>query len=122
MLSLLELAKCVRRGVRRLDKKIPNWRTVMRQHIGEYDFKNGEHCVLGTLEHYSGRMQVLKRRAGITGRRIKEGYDIGRDAIGAHGKGREEGRGARQGRGVCPDSLRWRLDGELCFLILAEVD
>jgi hypothetical protein len=61
-MELIELAKRVRRGVALLNRHIPNWRTILRKHIDDYDFSDGDHCVLGTLEHYSGRMRVLKRK------------------------------------------------------------
>ena len=58
----LETARRVRAGVRLLDKKIPGWRHVLRRHVEQFDFADGDHCVLGTLEHYSGRMKVLARK------------------------------------------------------------
>ena len=61
-MELFDIARCVKAGARFLDKKIPNWRSVLRKHSDEFDFADGEHCVLGTLEHYSGRMRVLKAR------------------------------------------------------------
>lgn len=49
----------VKRGIKLLEKKIPNWRTVLRRHEDQFDFADGAHCVLGTLEHYSKRMKQL---------------------------------------------------------------
>jgi hypothetical protein len=65
-MSLLNIAKRVKRGVRLLDKKIPNWRAVLRKHKDQFNFGNSAHCVLGTLEHFSGQMQTLKARIGLT--------------------------------------------------------
>ena len=65
MRSLRELALAVKRGVKLLDKKIPNWRTVIKRHEDEFDFADGDYCVLGTLEHYAGRMRVLKEKKRI---------------------------------------------------------
>lgn len=61
-MDLLETAKRVKRGVKPLDKKVPNWRQVLRKHQDQFDFADGDHCVLGTLEHYSGRMRVLRAK------------------------------------------------------------
>lgn len=52
----------VRKGVALLDKRVPNWRRTMRKQVGQYNFMEGDHCVLGTLEHYNGRMQVIRKR------------------------------------------------------------
>lgn len=64
-MELIDIAKAVKRGVRLLDKKIPNWRTILRKHEDQFDFADGTHCVLGTLEHYSGRMRVLKAKRNV---------------------------------------------------------
>lgn len=61
-MTLFDMARRVKAGVRLLDRKIPNWRTVLRRHEDEFDFADGSHCVLGTLEHYSGRMRTLIAR------------------------------------------------------------
>lgn len=74
-MTLLELAKRVRRGVKLLDRLIPNWRRTMRNHQDQYDFQDGDHCILGTLEHYNGRMSVLKKR-----RAVDTDYSYGRGA------------------------------------------
>lgn len=49
----------VKRGIKLLEKKVPNWRQVLRKHEDQFEFANGSHCVLGTLEHYSKRMKQL---------------------------------------------------------------
>lgn len=67
-MTLFDLAQRVRNGVRLLDKKIPNWRTILRKHEGSFDFSNGDCCILGTLEHHSGRMRVLRKRRRVTDR------------------------------------------------------
>lgn len=51
MSVLFELAKRVRKGVALLDKKVPNWRKVMRKNDETFNIRNGECCILGTLEH-----------------------------------------------------------------------
>lgn len=61
-MDILELARSVKRGVKLLDKKIPNWRQVMRKYEDQFNFADGECCILGTLEHHSGRLQVLNQR------------------------------------------------------------
>ncbi len=61
-MNVTNIVARVKRGVRVLDRKVPNWRTVLRKHQKQYDFRSGEHCVLGTLEHHAGRMRVLKKR------------------------------------------------------------
>lgn len=80
-MELLELAKRVKRGVRLLDKKVPNWRAVLRRHEGQYDFADGDHCVLGTLEHFSGRMRVLRER-GLDPDRTKNAYVVAAARLG----------------------------------------
>lgn len=94
--SLLELAKRVKRGVRLLDEKIPNWRRTMKRHAATFNLSSVDHCVLGTLEHYNGRMRVLhaKRAKGqskgyCTGKVVlgignRSGRDFGFDAGGIH--------------------------------------
>lgn len=57
-----ELAARVKRGARLLDKKVPNWRTTMRKHADTFRLNSPRLCILGTLEHYNGRMKVLKAR------------------------------------------------------------
>ena len=64
-MELFDIARCVKAGARFLDKKIPNWRSVLRKHSDEFDFADGEHCVLGTLEHYSGRMRELAKKRTV---------------------------------------------------------
>lgn len=59
-MTLVEIAKRVRRGAALLDKRIPNWRTIMRKHVAQYDFADGDCCVLGTLEHHSGILRTIK--------------------------------------------------------------
>lgn len=66
-MELLEIAKRVKRGVRLLDKKVPNWRRTLREHEDQYDFANGDCCVLGTLEHYNGRLRVLSAKRAKNG-------------------------------------------------------
>jgi hypothetical protein len=65
-MDLLNLAHRVKKGVKLLDRKVPNWRSILKNHESQFDFADGECCVLGTLEHYSGRMRVLKKRVHIT--------------------------------------------------------
>lgn len=65
-MDLLPLAKAVKRGVKLLDRKVPNWRQVLRKHRYQFDFSDGAHCVLGTLEHHSGRLAVLKKRQKVS--------------------------------------------------------
>lgn len=59
-MTLFEQAQRVKRGVALLDKKIPKWRDTLRRHRAQFDFANGDCCVLGTLEHYDKRMRQLK--------------------------------------------------------------
>jgi hypothetical protein len=60
-MELFEVAKRVRKGAQLLDKKFgPGWRKVLQKHEDEFDFKDGDHCVLGTLEHHYGKMRRLK--------------------------------------------------------------
>lgn len=74
-MELIEIVRRVKRGVRLLDRKIPNWRQVLRKHQDQYDFRDGDHCVLGTLEHFSGRMRVLKAKNKAD---EKEDYTFGK--------------------------------------------
>jgi hypothetical protein len=62
MPSILELARRVKKGAALLDKKFPSWRRVMRAHVDEFNFEDGDFCVLGTLEHHLGRAKVLAKR------------------------------------------------------------
>lgn len=62
MATLLDLAKRVKKGVRLLDRRVPGWRTTLKEHADSFNIKQGSCCVLGTLEHYNGRMQVLNAR------------------------------------------------------------
>lgn len=62
-MNLYEMARRVKRGVRLLDRKIPDWRRVLRRHREEFEFRDGDCCVLGTLEHYTGRMRELLKKA-----------------------------------------------------------
>lgn len=86
-LDVCSIAKRVKRGVKLLEGKIPNWRTVLRQHCDEFDFNHREMCVLGTLEHYSGRMAVLKRQHSIT---TDDRYRAAMGALGLQGDADEE--------------------------------
>jgi hypothetical protein len=54
-----------------LDKKVPNWRQTMRKHVDQYNFSDGACCVLGTLEHYNGRMRTLRAK-GVSAADIKQ--------------------------------------------------
>lgn len=85
-IDIAAIARRVKRGVRLLDKKIPDWRQILRKHRTEFDFRDGDHCVLGTLEHYSGRMRVLKARV-----RTQTDYPFGRalDALKLRGDNRD---------------------------------
>ena len=60
--SLLDLAKAVKRGAKLLDRKIPTWRHTLRSHADEFDIAAPECCILGTLEHFSGRMRQLSKK------------------------------------------------------------
>lgn len=66
-MDLFDLASRVKRGVRLLDKKVPEWRQIIRRHANTLDLADGDFCVLGTLEHHSARMRQLhaKRVAGM---------------------------------------------------------
>lgn len=72
MIELMkQMVARVQKGVALLDKKIPNWRTVIRQHRRSFDFHDYEHCVIGTLEHYAGQMAVLRRQLKQDGDTVK---------------------------------------------------
>ena len=60
-LDLCAIAKRVRAGVRQLDKKIPTWRRTLRRHGQDFDFRNSDCCVLGTLGSHTKEAQ--RRRA-----------------------------------------------------------
>jgi hypothetical protein len=62
-MNLTDIALRIKRGVKLLDRKVPRWRTVLRVHEDQFDFRDGDHCVLGTLEHFSGQMRVLGKKA-----------------------------------------------------------
>lgn len=64
-MNIIGLAKRVKRGARLLDKKLgPGWRTTMRRRAEFFNLKEPQACILGTLEHFNGRMKTLgKRRA-----------------------------------------------------------
>ena len=82
------LAAKMRRGVALLDKKIPNWRAIVRRHRHQFDFSKGDCCVLGTLEHYSGRMRVLEKKHGVKrreGRMAFETFTAAARALGLNG-------------------------------------
>lgn len=53
-----------KRGVKLLDKKVPKWRTILRKHKDQFVFKDGDHCVLGTLEHHVGKLRVAAAKYG----------------------------------------------------------
>ncbi len=58
--ELKELAVSVKRGVRKLEKKLgPGWKRTMKTHASTFDIQNPNYCVLGTLEHHNGRMRQL---------------------------------------------------------------
>lgn len=60
---IIDLANNVRRGARLLDKKLgPQWRKTLQKHEEVFDFADGAHCVLGTLEHYNGAMKALRQK------------------------------------------------------------
>lgn len=62
---LLVLGRRVARGAKLLDKKLgPTWRRTMRAHRELFDLRNSDCCILGTLEHYNGRMKALNTQAG----------------------------------------------------------
>lgn len=62
---LRDLAKRVRRGSALLDKKLPGWRRVLYRALTEDHRKiqmaDGGYCVLGTIEHYIGRLRRRPR-------------------------------------------------------------
>jgi len=60
--TLADVYRRVRRGVALLDQKVPNWRRTMRKHQDQYNFADGDFCVLGTLEHFNGRLHTLRKR------------------------------------------------------------
>ncbi len=90
-MDLLNIAKRVRNGVKLLDKKIPNWRSIVKNHESEFDFTDGACCVLGTLEHYSGRLKVLKKRAGRKAQDANNPFGNAAVALGISGKTTEFG-------------------------------
>lgn len=59
---ITDCVRRVQRGAMLLDRKVPNWRTVMKKNKQQFNFKDGECCVLGTLEHFAGRMRVLRKK------------------------------------------------------------
>lgn len=79
--DLLTLAKNVKRGVRLLDRKFPTWRRTLRAHAREFNLADGEHCVLGTLEHHLGRAREFRKRK----KRIETGYFGLKIALGIEG-------------------------------------
>lgn len=62
MIDLLTTAKAVKRGARLLDKKVSGWRKTLKKHASTFNISNADCCILGTLEHYNGRMRVLNAR------------------------------------------------------------
>lgn len=64
-MELLDIAKRVKRGVRLLDRRIPNWRAIMRKHRADFNIGDPECCILGTLEHHVGRLKVLRARRKV---------------------------------------------------------
>jgi hypothetical protein len=93
-----EAFRRVQRGIKLLDRKVPRWRQLLRRHEDEFDFTNGEFCVLGTLEHYSKRMKQLRTlsarrnfdgsfnraygRLGIKEPAADYGFDMGQSSSG----------------------------------------
>ena len=61
-MKLLELATRVKAGATFLDNAIPKWRVILRRHAKDFNMADGDQCVLGTLEHYAGRLHVLRRQ------------------------------------------------------------
>lgn len=74
-MDIFKIAQRVKRGVALLDKKVPGWRRVMREHKDQFDLESPAHCVLGTLEHYSAQLKRLnqKRVEGMTDADYKRG-------------------------------------------------
>lgn len=65
-MELFDIARRVRKGAQLLDKKFgPGWRKVLQKHEGDFDLKEGEHCVLGTLEHHYGKMRALRPKSKV---------------------------------------------------------
>lgn len=64
-MDIYDIATRVKRGVKLLDKKVPNWRLILRKNREQFNFADGSCCVLGTLEHFSGRMRVLKAKRDV---------------------------------------------------------
>ena len=84
-------AQAVRRGVALLDRVLPNWRKTMRKHADQFDLRDGDHCVLGTLEHHSGLRRLRKLRGdpnhyesayfrAVARLRIRNGKTLGFDS------------------------------------------
>jgi hypothetical protein len=51
----------VARGAKLLDDRLPGWRKVMKEH-SDFRISDLECCVLGTLEHYHGRLKVMRSK------------------------------------------------------------
>jgi hypothetical protein len=84
-MNLLAIASRVKAGAKLLDKKLPGWRNVVKRHQDQFDFANGDYCVLGTLEHYSGKMRVLKARKGKDAQQPDNRFGNAATALGISG-------------------------------------
>jgi len=51
--KIIESVKRHKRGVRLLDRKVPRWRQIMREHQGQYQFSHPDRCVIGTLARHA---------------------------------------------------------------------
>ena len=61
------LVQRVKRGVRLLDRKVPNWRRVMRRYQDRFNLNDANSCVLGILDNHSSQMRMLAKRMKVTG-------------------------------------------------------
>lgn len=79
--EIKDTTKAFRRGVKLLDKKVPNWRKVLDKHKDQFEFSMGDHCVLGTLEHHVGKLRVAAKKHATmydTGyNRLMDLWDLG---------------------------------------------
>jgi hypothetical protein len=95
-MDLLTLAKNVKRGAKLLDRRFPHWRQVMRKHATTFRLSDGDHCILGTLEHRVGRLKVLAAR---TAKPYDSGFNRASKALGLAG----DGKTAQHGFDITPE-------------------
>lgn len=92
--DVFEIAKRVKKGAKLLDKKVPKWRSILRKHKDQFDFADGDCCVLGTLEHYNGlkalgrtpdpfddRFNRAAHRLNLHGKTFDYGFDFMEDGF-----------------------------------------